>query len=307
MKFESAQSAYEDTTSAMRFLYEKRFGRMILKIATAPWISKTVGWFLNTPLSKPLIGRFIKNNGIDMSEYELSADQFKCFNEFFYRRIRSDARPVAQGDWMSSVFPLVSPADSRLSAYPIAEDSVFTVKNTKYSLTSLLRNEQLANEFIGGTCLIFRLTVKDYHRYTVPDNCTVSSDGYHLIPGRLHTVNPIANCHVRTFIENSREYAVLHTEHFGDVIQMEVGALMVGKIVNERNDENNDENSGENGSENSSALGFKAGQEKGHFEFGGSTIILLLKENAAAFDKRLFELSAEEKEIHVNYGEKINI
>ena len=34
------------------------------------------------------------------------------------------------------------------------------------------------------------------------------------------------------YTENSREYTVIKTDTFGPVVQMEVGAMLVGRIVN---------------------------------------------------------------------------
>ena len=49
---------------------------------------------------------------------------------------------------------------------------------------------------------------------------------------------------------------------------MEVGAMLVGRIVNEK----------------ISACDVKRGEEKGHFEYGGSTIILLIQKDRAVID-----------------------
>uniref|UniRef100_UPI00163D6409 phosphatidylserine decarboxylase n=1 Tax=Klebsiella pneumoniae TaxID=573 RepID=UPI00163D6409 len=93
----------------------------------------------------------------------------------------------------------------------------------------LLRDEKLAADYANGYILIFRLTVDDYHRYCyVADGKkeeTVS------IPGVLHTVNPVANDYFPIYKENGREYSILHSEVFGDIVMLEVGALLVGKIV----------------------------------------------------------------------------
>lgn len=78
--------------------------------------------------------------------------------------------------------------------------------------------------------MILRLTVDDYHRYCYFDDGIKSEN--HRIDGVYHTVNPIANDHVKIYKENTREYTLMKTKHFGDALQMEVGALMVGKIVN---------------------------------------------------------------------------
>lgn len=213
-----------------------------------------------------------------MSEYKQV--KYRSFNNFFTREIRPECRPVDL-DKNS----LVSPCDGKLTAYNIDENSVFRVKGFDYSLPTLLKNEELAKEFEGGICLIFRLTVNDYHRYIFFDGGEAEDSVF--IKGRLHTVQPEALEKRRVFTENCREYTLLHTENFGDALQVEVGAMFVGRIVN-------------NGKKQ-----FKRGDEKGCFEFGGSTVILLLKKGAAEIDGEIFENTQEDLETVVKCGERI--
>ncbi|MCH5202771.1 MAG: phosphatidylserine decarboxylase, partial [Oscillospiraceae bacterium] len=90
------------------------------------------------------------------------------------------------------------------------------------------------------------------------------------------------------FVQNSREYTVLHTDNFGDVVQVEIGALMVGKIKNHHQ-------KGE----------ITRGAEKGMFLFGGSTIVLLINKDKAEIDNIFFENTANEMETIVKMGEAI--
>ena len=153
-------------------------------------------------------------------------------------------------------------------------------------MSSLLQNEELARRYCGGICAIFRLTVSDYHRYCYFDGGTKGENVF--IPGKLHTVNPISTELYPIYKTNSREYTVLHTENFGDVVQMEVGALLVGRIVNYHQEHR-----------------FCRGEEKGRFEFGGSTIVLLFEKNTVRFPEEIFEFSAKGYEKKVKMGEKI--
>ena len=182
---------------------------------------------------------------------------------------------------------LIAPADSKLTYYPIHQDTCLTIKDTVYSLSDLLKNQSLAQEYDGGTCLIFRLTVDDYHRYCYIDDGTKEQDIY--IPGIFHTVNPVANDYYPIYKQNSRSYSLLHTQHFGDVIYMEVGAMMVGKIVNH------------------SKTSFQRGEEKGYFEFGGSTIVVLFKKDIVVIDEDIIKNSQNNDETRVLMGEKIGI
>lgn len=263
----------------LEFLYHTKVGRVILKLLVRPGLSKACGKFMDTRASKPLIKPFIKNNGIDMSEYV--DENYKCFNDCFCRHIKPENRPVDM-----TPENLVAPCDGLLSAYKIADGLVIPVKGSKYSMKGLLRNEALAREFEGGTCLVFRLCVNHYHRYSYPDNGTKGENIF--IPGVLHTVRPIALEAFPVFVENSREYTVLETENFGKVVQMEVGAMLVGKISN-----------------NMGAGSFKRGEEKGKFLYGGSTIIMLLREGAADVRESLFDATSRQEETPVKMGEVI--
>ena len=262
-------------------LYGSAPGRMLLKPLTAPWLSKLAGSFLSTGASKVFIKPFIKSNHIDMSQFE--PVEYESYNDFFSRRIRPEARPIDMDPRH-----LISPADSKLTALPITETGRFTLKHTEYTVGSLLKDPTLAAEYVGGLCLIFRLTVDDYHRYCYAFS---GEKGENIrIPGKLHTVNPIANDFFPIYKENAREYTILHTRAFGDVIAMEVGALLVGKIVNHHG-----------------LVSVRRGQEKGYFQFGGSTVVLLLKKDAALLDEDILENSRNGIETVVKFGEKIGI
>lgn len=259
----------------LHFFYHTFIGRVVLKIVTIPFFSKVIGWFLCTKFSKIFIKRFIVKNEIDLDEYE--EVEYKSFNDFFSRQIKKEKRVISKNKKN-----FIAPCDGLLSVYEIKKGLVIPVKQSEYTISSLLQDEKLAQEFQEGYVLVFRLCVNYYHRYCYLD------DGYHsgstFIKGRLHTVRPIALESRSVFTENSREVTVLETDHFGDVVQIEVGALCVGKIKNYYQEHL-----------------FKKGEEKGMFLFGGSTIILLVKDKTInIFDKYL-----SEEKVFVKMGQKI--
>lgn len=233
---------------------------------------------MNSRLSTPMIKKFILKNNINMTEFENV--KYKSYNDFFTRKILPEKRKVADNPTH-----FISPCDSKLTAYKITENAVFNIKGTNYSVEELLKNSKLASHYIGGTILIFRLSVDDYHRFCYTD------DGYQEknvhIKGILHTVQPISLKRYNIYKENSREYTVLHTKHFGDIIQVEVGALLVGKIKNLHEN-----------------YTFKKGEEKGYFEFGGSTICQLVRSNVV-IDSDILENTHAGLETCVKYGERI--
>lgn len=263
----------------LKKLYGTVCGRVILKALTAPAVSKAAGAFMDSRLSVPLIKRFIKSSGIDTSQYVMKT--FRSYNEFFTRRVKRGMRPI---DRMPSHF--ISPCDSKLTVYKIGKSSVFRIKGSRYRVSDLIQNDFLAKRYEGGYCMIFRLEVDDYHRYCYIDSGTKTENTF--INGELHTVNPIALEHYNIYKRNCREYTVLHTENFGDVVQVEVGAMMVGRIVNRHG-----------------AAEVVRGEEKGKFEFGGSTIVLLVQEDMIRIDDDILRNSAENIETVVKYGEKV--
>ena len=263
----------------LAFLYGTAPGRLLLKPLTARPLSKLAGKLLDSRLSTCLIGPFIRKNGIDLAEYQ--PEKYTSFNDFFTRRIRPEARPIdRRGDH------LIAPCDGRLSVYAIGEDSVFTIKNSRYDVPALLGDDDGARAFMGGVCLVFRLAVDDYHRYHYLDDG--AQGGPHFVPGRLHTVRPIALEHTSVFVQNCREYTMLMTEHFGLVAQIEVGAMLVGRICNDQR-----------------AVHFHRGDEKGHFMYGGSTIVVLLQKNKAVIEDRFWQATARGEEVRVRMGQAI--
>ena len=260
-------------------LYGSVFGRILLKPLTVPILSKMAGMFLSAGMSRALIKPFVRRNHIDMSQFEKV--RYKSYNDFFSRKIKAACRPV---DMQPE--HLISPCDSKLTVLSITAEGMFNIKHTVYNVASLLKDDQIASEYQGGNLLIFRLSVDDYHRYCFVDDCQVGSSIR--IPGKLHTVNPIANDYFPIYKENTREYCVCHSHTFGDFLMMEVGALLVGKIVN-----------------HPVSGAVKRGQEKGYFQFGGSTVILLFKPGAIRIDEDIIQNSKEGYETIVKFGEKI--
>ncbi len=278
----TTESINKTGAGSLRFLYNTAVGRILLRPLICKPISAVAGWFMDRRISSLFIKGFIKSNNIDMSDYE--ERKFRSFNDFFTRGLKDGARPVANGE-----DDFISPADARLSVYDITPERYFTVKGVDYTIADLLENKELAEKYDGGKCLIFRLAVDNYHRYGW------CADGEALSPvrikGKYHTVQPIAMRRYPIFRENVREYTVVNTEKFGTVIQIEVGALMVGRIVN------NDKNGGT----------AQKGREKGKFEFGGSTVVVLLEKDKVQLDGELLQNTLNDLETNVKYGEKIGI
>ncbi len=271
----------KESSGILRFLYNTVPGRMVLKIITSPTISKIGGAYMDCRVSKIHIKGFIKNNNIDMTQYEKA--KYGCFNDCFTRKIKKEMRPINMEE---NAF--IAPCDGRLSAYHISENSDFYIKKSYYSVSDLIKNSKKAPDFNGGVCLVFRLCVDDYHRYGYVDDGKIVENNY--VPGVLHTVRPIALNRYPVFVQNSREYSVIETNNFGTIAQIEVGALMIGKIKNHQK----------------SGL-VKKGREKGMFLYGGSTIVVLLEKDKVDIDEKYFRNTANDIETKVKFGSTIGI
>ena len=263
------------------FLYNTTAGRIILRIiAKNKIVSCVVGQYMDSFLSKVLIKPFIKKHNISMKDFE--DKKYKSFNDFFIRKLTN-----YNFDTFKDKNLFISCATSKLTCYKITDNLTFDVKNSTYTLESLIRNKDIAKKYKGGYVLVFRLSPEDYHRYCFIDDGKVITN--YKINGTFHTVNPISYDKVKVFSENTRECTLLKTKHFDDVLYVEVGALLVGKIKNHN------------------VINFNKGDEKGYFMYGGSTVILVIKKNIIKLDKKIEKNSINNIETYVKYGEKIGI
>lgn len=269
------------TPKSVKFLYNTLIGNVCLYFLTQRWISKLVGKYLDSKLSKRRIKKYIKKNNIDMNQFE--EKEYVSFNDFFTRRIKKEKRPFNY-----ELNCLIAPCDGKMTVYQINANSKFSIKGFDYDLETLLQNKELADKYQNGLCIVLRLAVEDYHRYFYVDDCEKEENVF--IKGKLHTVQPYALTKRKVFSENCREYTIMHTQNFGDITQVEVGAMMVGRIVNYHHKGN-----------------FKRGEEKGKFEFGGSTIVMLIEENKVELDEEFFTNTYMGAETFVLCGEKIGI
>ncbi len=266
----------------LKLLYGNMIGRAFLKVVTRPFISKAAGYILSTKLSSKFVTPFVNSNNINMSECEERL--YKSYNDFFTRTVKDGYRPINMTENV-----LISPADGRVSAYKINDNSVFQIKDTYYTIESITRSKKVAEHYKNGYCVIIRLCVDNIHRYYYPDNGVVGKSKF--IKGVLHTVNPEALNYYDIYKENSRECTLLHTENFGTIMQIEVGALMVGKILNNHK----------------RGTHFNKGEEKGMFEFGGSTVVLLIENDKVILDNDLLINTDQGYETEVKIGEKIGM
>jgi len=264
----------------VKFLYKTTIGRICLKLITNKRVANCAACFLNSKISGIIKDKVIKKHNIDMNKF---VDiKYDTYNKFFTRKYKQQYLNVD-----NNIDSFISPCDSKLMILKIDEHNEFNIKHSMYKLEEIINND-VVNEFRNGYLLIFRLDVNDYHRYCYIDD-GVRSD-YQYIDGKFHTVQPIVYDTYKVFHQNAREWCVLETNNFDKIIEVEVGALLVGKIVNNKN-----------------IKSYKKGDEKGYFEFGGSTILLFVKDGVVNFDLDILKNSNEGNETIVKYGERIGV
>lgn len=263
-----------ENTYTVRFLYGSVLGRTLLKLVQNSDADQGIVRFLHSRWSRPLIGWYARKYHIPLDKEQKKT--YGSFRDFF-------ARERDQFFIDSTPDHLISPCDGWLSYYPITEDSSFAIKGSHYQLEDLLQDDDLSRNYQGGDCLVFRLGTYDYHHYCYID------DGYqneeHEIEGILHSVQPIACRKYPVYVLNRRCWSKLATDHFGPVVQTEIGALIVGGITNEHENTH-----------------FYKGMEKGHFELAGSTIVLLFEKGRIRLRPEFTAGFKNRREIRVHQG-----
>lgn len=267
------------------FLYVSKLGMQLEKLlARYSIFSRLSGRLHKTAWSRKKIRSFVEKNNINTSEFKKKMHEFTSFNDFFTRSLAPGARPIA-----NNKLECVAPADGAYFVFPcIRKDSSFSVKFTNFCLAQFLQSPELAARYDHGSMVIARLAPFDYHRFHFPMECVPSIP--RCINGYLHSVHPIAlKNNYKIFCENKRMLSLLHSKLFGIVADIEVGAFNVGSIIQTYQP-------GEM---------YCKGDEKGFFEIGGSTIVLLFEKNKIIFDNDLIEASEQGLEMRCLMGQSI--
>jgi phosphatidylserine decarboxylase len=125
----------------------------------------------------------------------------------------------------------VSPADARTNCFPnikISQD--LWIKGSKFSIETLLEDQEYAKIFKDGSIAVFRLAPQDYHRFHLPVDGKIISTKH--IEGSYFTVNPMAvRTSVDVYVENARTVTYIESECHGTVAYVCIGAMLVGSIV----------------------------------------------------------------------------
>lgn len=269
----------------LRFIYENPLGQIALQVLVKRALfSDWYGRQMDSPQSAARIRPFIEKFGVDEGEFAEPASTYQTFNDFFYRKLKPAARPIA-ADPAAVTFP----ADGRHFVIPdVSQCRDFFVKGVRFDLPALLDDASLAARYERGSVLISRLCPTDYHRFHFP--CGGTADTPRLIHGPLYSVSPIAFLkRPSIFWENKRYLTRLATGLFGEVLLLEVGATCVGSVVH-------------TSSPDTPVL---KGDEKGYFRFGGSCFITVFEPGRVHFCRDLLENSARNREVYARMGDVV--
>lgn len=267
----------------LKWLYYNPIGKIAARtIVKNKFLSEYYGKQMNKPDSKFKIPEFIDKFGIDLNESE--KQYFDSFNDFFVRKLKPEARPID-----SDTDSVSSPADGKILAFENLKDvENFFVKGKEFDIKKYFEGNEIYKKFIDGTMLIIRLAPADYHRYHFPVDGFVKNDVK--IEGEYLSVSPYAVKHnIDIYFNNKRSYSLIESPIFGNVLMSEVGATMVGSIIQTYKENTN----------------IVKGQEKGYFEFGGSTVILFFEKDKLKIDEDILENSSKGYETKVLMGEHI--
>jgi phosphatidylserine decarboxylase len=259
---------------AMQRILPKHFlSRVIAKLAESN----------NRMLKNFLIKQAIKTFGINMDEaISDELDSYQCFNDFFTRALKAEARPLDMGEKV-----VTSPADGVISqAGKIRKNKVLQAKNVDYSLARLVGNSDQAKKYENGTFATIYLSPKDYHRVHIPAQGQLLTTRY--IPGELFSVNQqTAEMVPNLFARNERLVCEFKSQQLGHFSVIFVGAMLVAGIETVwggmeqpgpgavRENDYSEQN-----------IHFSKGDEIGRFKFG-STVILLFPQNSITLNKNI--------------------
>jgi phosphatidylserine decarboxylase len=269
----------------LQWLYYKSSGNFFLeKIVKRKLASKFYGVLKNRKGSKKGIRDFIEENKIAEEEFLDKVSEYKNFNEFFYRKLKPEARPVNLNPNV-----LVSPADGRVFIYEnIKAGKIVEIKGMAFNLTQLVGSEEAISEYDGGTMIIVRLNPTDYHRFHFPDSGIPGKTKE--IKGAYYSVNTgVLDRIDNIYLKNKRTVTEFVSENFGKILYMEIGATFVGTIIQTFNP----------------GQRVEKGAEKGYFKFGGSTVILFLKKGILTPDNDILEYTKKKTETLVKMGESL--
>jgi len=215
--------------------------------------------------------------GIEQFEHDPADEHwgFGSWNDFFTRRFKDGARPVASPQDDKVIVNACESTPYRLATGVNRQDR-FWIKSQPYSLQDMLGNDDSVDQFVGGTVYQAYLSAMNYHRWHSPVAGTivraflqqgtyfseaVSEDWDAVAPPVSQSY--LAHVAVRAIILIEADDPVIGLVAFVAIGMDEVSSCVIGKHV-------------------TPGYHVGKGQELGCFQFGGSTHCLVFRPGAIA-------------------------
>ena len=216
---------------------------------------------------------------VGMDQYEHDPQQehwgFASWNDFFTRRFKDGARPVASPDDDTVI---VSACES--TPYGISTDvqrqDRFWIKSQPYSLEDMLANDESVDQFVGGTIYQAFLSAFNYHRWHSPVAGTIVRafvrEGTYYSEADAEGKDAVEPTNSQSYLAHVAARAIILIEADDPVIGLmafvpvgmsDVSSCMIRSSV---------------------APGYHVdkGEELGHFQYGGSTHCLVFRAGVIA-------------------------
>ena len=266
----------------MSFFYG-RYGNIARKyVFNYPIFSKALARYYKGKISRKIIPKFVKKYNIDVSELEKSIDEYRTFNDFFIRKLKSGARKID-----SNSLHGICPTDSKVLAFENTDiNYLFQIKGETFSLDKLLKGFVSAQDYEGGSYCIFRLTPQDYHRFHFIDDGNVIKGK--TVKGKLYSVTPLSLQKTKKlYVKSKKHLTLVNSKNFGEILYIEIGASFIGSIIQTYEQMNE----------------FAKGTEKGYFQFGGSAVLLFFKKGKIQIAEDLLKNTSMGYETKVKLGD----
>lgn len=266
----------------MKWIYETQPGRMALgALIKRKAVSSLYGWYCKRRASAKMAQKLIEQYAIDMTPFDTP---FRTYREFFTRRlpfVPMPKQPQVLGAWAEGYASAWQEVDPRC---------LIQVKGSEYDLADLLGEEALAARYEGGTVIRIRLAPQHYHHFHWFDNGTVQM--IRDIQGQYYSVHPLALKQIAAlYCRNKRRVVEIKTEQFGTVLLVEVGATMIGSIINPF----------------AEGSAVKRGEDGGYFAPGGSMLLGIFEKGSIRVDEDLLCQTQAGRECIVHLGERLAI
>lgn len=230
--------------------------KLMTELTSRKWISKLMGKFSHSKISRLFIPTFVKTYNIPVHEAEKEIGEYRSLNDFFTRRLQPGMRPIHAG-----FGTIISPVDSMITAMgDIEEGTILNVKGQDYTLTELLANSPRVETYKNGFAFVLYLSPTDYHRIHAPVSGN-KLESEHL-KGKVYPVNHFGMTHMKAVLSRNERLITYIAHEFGEVAVVKVGAMNVSSIKYT----------------DDSAQSWNQGDDLAYFEFG-STVVLIMENN----------------------------